>query len=115
MLESEFQAKLIKDLKKAFPGCMVLKNDSAYISGIPDLLVLFNDRWAALEVKISEDAPFQPNQPYYVEKMALMSYAAFIFPENQEEIFDELQFTFRTRRSTRVPKRKQVPLDELHG
>lgn len=51
MLESQFQAKLIKELKKLFPGCIVMKSDSGYLQGIPDLLILFNDKWAALECK----------------------------------------------------------------
>lgn len=91
MLEREFQAKLIKDLKEALPGCIVLKNDPNYIQGIPDLLVLFGKGWAALEVKKSETASRRPNQTYYIDKMKSMSYASFIFPENEEEILNEIQ------------------------
>lgn len=75
-----------------------MKNDSSYIQGIPDLIILFNDKWAALEVKKSEDAPHRPNQDYYVELMDRMSFAAFIYPENKEEILNELQHTFFSRR-----------------
>ena len=39
MLESSFQGQLIKELKKKFPGCIVTKNDSSYIQGIPDLTI----------------------------------------------------------------------------
>ena len=39
MLENKFQAKLIKEIKEEFPGCIVLKNDPTYIQGVPDLLV----------------------------------------------------------------------------
>ena len=60
--ENAFQAHLIKRLKNEFPGCIVLKNDANYIQGIPDLIVLHNGAWAALEVKRSVDAPYQPNQ-----------------------------------------------------
>ena len=42
-LEKDFQAKLIKDIKKLFPGCMVMKTDPTYIQGIPDLLILFKN------------------------------------------------------------------------
>ncbi len=62
MLENKFQANLIKELKKRFPGCIVMKNDPTYIQGIPDLLVLHNDKWAALECKKSAGAKKQPNQ-----------------------------------------------------
>lgn len=95
MLENKFQAKLIKDIKKRLPGCIVMKNDSGYIQGIPDLLVLHNDKWAALECKKNETADRQPNQEYYVELMDSMSFARFIYPENREEILDELQSTLR--------------------
>ena len=62
MLESQFQAKLIKELKKRFPGCIVMKSDSGYLQGIPDLLILYNDKWASLECKQSAGAKRQPNQ-----------------------------------------------------
>ena len=90
-LERDFQAKLIKELKVMFKGCIIVKNDPNYIQGIPDLLILYNDRWAALEVKKSEYAHHQPNQEYYVDLMDQMSFAAFIYPENKEEILYELQ------------------------
>ena len=95
MLESKFQADLIKDIKKMFPGCVVMKNDSSYIQGIPDLLVLYNDRWASLECKKSEGARKQPNQEYYVEKLDNMSFSRFIYPENKEEVLRELQSAFQ--------------------
>ena len=96
MLESKFQADLIKDIKNMFPGCVVMKNDSSYIQGIPDLLVLYNDRWASLECKKSEGARKQPNQEYYVEKMNDMSFSRFIYPENKEVVLDELRKTFES-------------------
>lgn len=90
MFEREYQAWLIKRLKKKFIGCEVLKNDSGYIQGIPDLTILYQDKWAMLEVKISEDSIVRPNQAYYIEKMNRMSFAAFIYPENQEEVLSAL-------------------------
>ena len=94
MLENKFQAKLIKDLKNMFPGCIVMKNDSSYIQGIPDLLVLFRDKWASLEVKKNANASRQPNQEYYVEKMDEMSFSKFIYPENKDQVLDELDLYF---------------------
>lgn len=104
-LESRFQAQLIKDLKRLFPGCEILKNDPGYAQGIPDLLVLYNNKWAMLEVKASSTAEERPNQRYYVERFADMSYAAFIFPENKEEVLRELQQAFSSTRPARVPLR----------
>lgn len=94
MLENKFQSKLIKELKKEFPGCMVLKNDSSYIQGVPDLLVLYKKHWAGLEVKKSKTAKHRPNQDYYVDKMNEMSYSSFIYPENKETVMNELRNQF---------------------
>ena len=97
-LERDFQSRLIKELKQIFKGCIIMKNDSSYIQGIPDLLILYRDKWAALEVKKSATAHHQPNQEYYVELMDEMSYASFIYPENKEEVLYELQQTLFSRR-----------------
>jgi hypothetical protein len=103
MLERDYQRRLIQTLKEIFPGCIVLKQDSGYRQGIPDLLVLWHDKWAALEVKGSSIAQEQANQRYYVELMDNMSFAAFIYPENEEEVLDALQHAFQPRRATRIP------------
>ena len=104
MLESKFQAKLIKELKDRFPGCVVLKNDPNYIHGFPDLSVFYQDKWAWLETKRSSDAPHQPGQDYYITLGKKISYASFICPENKEEVLDELQQAFQPRRKTRVSR-----------
>ncbi len=90
MKENAFQAWLIRELKDRLPGCLVLKNDATYIQGIPDLTVLYGSRWAALEVKASPRARQQPNQQHYIDRLDEMSFAAFIYPENAEEILDAL-------------------------
>lgn len=95
-LESKFQSALIKELKKIFPECVVLKNDSSYYQGIPDLLILFKDKWAMLECKRSSSASHRPNQDYYINKFGTMSYASFISPDNKEEVLNELQQAFCT-------------------
>ncbi len=94
-LERDFQSRLIKDLKNIFDGCIVLKNDSSYIQGIPDLFLLYKDKWAALECKRYAGAEKQPNQEYYVDRMNEMSFSRFINPENKEEVLHELQQTFK--------------------
>lgn len=90
-LERNFQSSLIKELKDRFPGCIVMKNDADYIQGIPDLTILYNDKWAMLECKRSNSASKRPNQEYYVSKADNMSFARFISPENREAVLDELQ------------------------
>lgn len=94
-LESVFQAKLTKDIEQLFPGCLLIKGNSASRQGIPDWLVLYKDRWAALEVKKSATAVKQPNQPYYVAVMDEMSFAAFIYPENRDVVMDSLENYFK--------------------
>lgn len=101
MLENKFQSNLIKEIKEMFPGCIVMKNDSSYIQGIPDLLVLYNNKWASLECKKSANARKQPNQEYYVGKMNEMSFSRFICPENKEEVLHDLQSALQSRRSSR--------------
>lgn len=91
MRESQFQAQLIKKLNKMLPGIIVLKNDPNYIQGIPDLILLYKNRWAALEVKRGATVSVRPNQAHYVRTMYAMSYAAFIYPENESEILSEVQ------------------------
>ena len=102
MLERDFQASLIKEIKTLLPGCMVLKNDPTYLQGIPDLLILHNGRWAALECKNKRSAHHQANQDFYVAKMNDMSYAAFISPDNRKEILDELLQTLEPDRTACV-------------
>ena len=93
-LERDFQKNLIKDLKSMFKGCIVMKNDSSYIQGIPDLTILFKDKWASLEVKKSAKASKRPNQEYYVDTMNDMSFSRLIFPENKDSVLTELKEFF---------------------
>lgn len=97
-LESKFQADLIDTIKKEFPGAIVLKNDPDINQGFPDLTILWEDRWAVLEVKRSKDASHQPNQDYYVNRLDAMSYSSFVYPENMKEVIDGIQRAFGTRR-----------------
>lgn len=98
-LESEYQAHVKDRLEKEFPGCIVGKVD--YRQGIPDLQILYKKKWAALECKRSSKEPHQPNQDRYVEQMNKMSFASFIYPENEEEVFDALSKSFGITRNTR--------------
>lgn len=98
MRESKFQRQVRDDLRNMFPGCIVLKNDSSYMQGIPDYLLLWGPHWAALEIKRDAKAGFQPNQEHYVSQMDSMSFAAVIFPENKEQVYDGLQHAFGNRR-----------------
>lgn len=93
-LESKFQKELMDEIRKLYPGCVILKNDSSYIQGFPDWTILYKDKWAVLEAKRSRTADKQPNQPYYVDKLNSMSYSRFVYPENKDEVLQELQQIF---------------------
>lgn len=105
MREGEYQNHIIRKLNHLFPGCFILKNDSSYLQGVPDLLVLFHDKWAMLEVKTSLASKFQPNQEYFIDVLDEMSFAAIVYPENEEVVLHALQHTFSVGRATRVSKR----------
>lgn len=98
LLERDFQATIIRELQSRFPGCIICKMDANYKQGFPDILVLYHDKWALLELKRSSNARHQPNQDYYVNLLNEMSYANFIFPENKEDVFNDLQRTFQISR-----------------
>lgn len=102
MTENKYQAKVIKKLKLMFPHCIIMKTDTQYQQGFPDLIILFEEYWASLEVKASASAPKQPNQDYYLERLGEMSFAARIYPENEEEVLNALQQAFRPSRRARV-------------
>ncbi len=104
MTENQYQAILIKKLKRMFPGCEILKNDPSYKQGILDLTIFVGKCWAMLEVKSSAKARAQPNQEYFVEKLNEMSFASFIYPENEKEVLAALQKAFSSRGAARVSK-----------
>ena len=91
-LESGFQDRLVRTIKDRFPGSMVFKMDQK--QGVPDLLILYKTKWASLECKQSKNAKHQPNQDYYVNEMNDMSFSRFIFPENKDEVLNDLEQTF---------------------
>lgn len=97
MTETKFKEELIDDLREEFQRCIILKNDPSFLQGVPDLIILWHNKWAVLEVKKRASAPHRPNQDYYVDLMDRMSFARFIYPENKEEVLDELSKFFMER------------------
>ena len=97
-LERDYQPKVIARLREMFPGCVIQKLDSGYQQGIPDLLFLWGPHWAILETKKSfEDRRNpQPNQEYFIRLFNEMSFAAFIYPEVEEEVFHAMEQAFRS-------------------
>lgn len=110
LLERKYQAKLIPKIRRALPGCLILKNDSSYIQGIPDLSIFYGPCWGMLEVKAKEPVPgsddFEPNQEWYLEHLSGMSFVACIYPENEREVLRAIQQAFGVSRTARVSKSK---------
>lgn len=102
--EAAFQAKVIRKIRRRFAGCVVIKNDPQYQQGMPDWTILYGPFWAMLEIKASRTARLQPNQDYFVRVLGDMGFAAFIYPENEEEVLDALESAFASRGATRVPQ-----------
>ena len=96
-LESKFQKEFIDEAKTRYPGCVALKNDSSYIQGFPDWTILYKNKWAVLEMKKERGAKKQPNQEYYVETLNDMSFSRFVFPENEEEVIEDLDSLFKRK------------------
>lgn len=96
MLENKFKTNLIKEIEKRFPGSYVFHLDPTERQGVPDLLILYKNKWAVLEGKKNKNASHRPNQDYYVKTMNEMSYASFIYPENKEDVLNEIQQAFES-------------------
>ena len=94
MLENKFKTQLVREIKLWLPGAIVLHMDPNEIQGIPDLLILYKDKWAALEGKKGPNESHRPNQDYYVNLMNEMSFASFIWPENKYEVLERLREYF---------------------
>ena len=101
-LERKYERELIDHLNERYPGCVIRKNDPSRDQGIPDLTIYIGDWWGMLEVKASKNSPQQPNQDYWVDYYNTMSFAAFIYPENEEQVLNELQRSLESSRSARV-------------
>lgn len=103
--EGRFKQDLAADLERIFPGCIILQGNSDKIQGITDWIVIWDKHWAGLEVKASRRAPHQPNQDWYVGTLNEMSFAAFIYPENKEEVLHALQSAWGSSWAARVSRR----------
>lgn len=92
MLESDYQKGLVKRIKDLMPpGAKVIKNDARLKQGIADLLVSYGNKCAWLETKRSEKASHRPNQDYYIDQINSQGgFARFIYPENEEEVLQEM-------------------------
>lgn len=92
MRENAFKKEVLNNIREnILPGCLILAGDASRIQGIPDTIILYGPRWAALEFKRSSTAPYRPNQEYYIHLMNEMAYASVIHPDNEVQVYGELQ------------------------
>lgn len=105
-LESNFKSKVVKDIRyNILPGCILTMGNSASQQGIPDVFIVYYNKWAMLEFKRSPNEIHQPNQDYFVDMLNDWSFAAFIYPENAEEVLSELEQALSPRRKARISQR----------
>ncbi len=93
MLENLFKKYVKKRIIDRFPNL-----DLDFITptnrSMPDMIIIAPIVWAALEFKRSEGASLRPNQDYHIMRLNEKGYATFVFPENVEEVLDELEILF---------------------
>jgi len=94
MLENAYKQRLIQTLYFLYPTSIITHMDPCEIQGIPDILILYNNRWATLEGKKSSEESFRPNQLYYIDLMNKMSFSRAIYPENEKEVLNDLHNFF---------------------
>ena len=98
MLESEFRKAFLEEVQNRIDplnkGFLFFLNASNAFRSFPDIVILGSHKWAALEFKKSKRASHQPNQEYYINKLNEIGYASFVYPENAEEILNDLEELF---------------------
>ena len=94
-MERKLQSKIIKFLKDQGGYVIKTRPQPGIPVGIEDVICLYREKWCAIEVKASENAPFRPGQQatlQYHKKGNKFVYVA--YPENWELIRAELLAQF---------------------
>lgn len=90
MLESKFKTRLRNRIEKEFPGAIVMHTNPVERRGAPDLVVLYKDKWVALEGKQESKSSHRPLQDYRVEEWNKLSFARFVEPSNEQDVIDDM-------------------------
>lgn len=96
-LEGPYKTYLRHRIEAELPGSIVIRAETGYIQGFPDLGILFDRNCGWLEAKTGPKAKLQPNQEYWVERLSGLCFASFIYPEIEEEVLNELYKALRSR------------------
>lgn len=91
--KKKFKDDFGKRMEKHDQQYDIIENKSQRRSTL-DTIFLGRRVWAALEFKKEKGASEQPNQDYYVDKWNKLSYARIVYPDNAEEVLDELEELF---------------------
>lgn len=95
MIEVSFKNKFLKELEERLEHIdLDFIHTKPRHRSFPDVFVIGPIRWAALEFKRSKNAPHQPNQDYYIASFRIKGYANFVYPENAEEVLNDLEELF---------------------
>lgn len=94
LLESKFKKDTIRRISRKFSKLDLDFIDTSMYRSVPDTFIIAPYVWAALEFKRSEDAPQRPNQNHHIERLNRKGYASFVFPENVEEVLNDLEVLF---------------------
>lgn len=98
MTENKYQADLVKEIRSWGDDFFVFPMDGSVYQGFQDILILYKDTYAVLEVKVAEDSEHQPNQDWYVQYFAQYVFSSFIWPEIEQEVLHDLQSTLLSGR-----------------
>lgn len=92
MTESRLQHLIIGWLKDKGAYVIKTKPQPGTPTGCPDIIALFGDRWAAIEVKKSENASFRPGQkPTLAYLSAFNGWLVFVcYPDNWPDVKQQL-------------------------
>lgn len=95
ILEMNFKARFLRELEERLSDLnLVFIDTRPKHRSYPDTIVLGPAYWAALEFKRTKRASHQPNQDYYVKEFRDLGYANFVYPENAEEVLNDLENLF---------------------
>lgn len=55
MTESQFKCRVVTYLKRELPGAWIYHPSDRFVSGVPDLLILYQGIFAAVELKVGKN------------------------------------------------------------
>ena len=94
MREADFKTKFQNKVKRELKPVAILqyKQDATTVKGFPDALFIFEGIVVFIEFKKSKTARFQEGQKLWLDRLNDNCHFAFVcYPQNADEIFNELK------------------------